>query len=196
MNRGIRQAWAVLPAALIVGGLMAGTAQAQTAATTDVWCNAVIGWGNTPLRTASGGYVIHNGSFPCPAQTTAAPAPAAPGLQNEYLVFFDWNKSNITPAADRIIGDVVSALGANRSTARVQVIGHTDTSGAPNYNQRLSMRRAASVKQVLVAKGVPAANVTTEGRGETQLLVRTGDNVREPSNRRAQILPRVAGPTS
>lgn len=181
-------------AALVAGGLVVGLpAQAQTQDT--VWCNPVIGWGNTPVRTASGGYAIHKDSYPCPATVVSTPAPALPTLQPEYLVFFDWDKSNITPAADKVLADIVTALNRNQS-ARIQVVGHTDTSGAPAYNQRLSMRRAESIKSALVAKGVPASAIMTEGRGETQLLVQTGANVREPSNRRGQIIPRVSGPTS
>lgn len=180
---------AMVPAAIVAGGLLAAPAQAQE------WCNPVISWGNTPVRTADGGYAIHQGSYRCPqAAAVTEQTTAVGGLQREYLVFFDWDKSNITPAADRVLSDMVTA--AANQPVRVRVVGHTDTSGKPSYNQKLSVRRAESVKRALVAKGVPAGNITTEGRGESELLVRTGDNVREPSNRRAQILPTVAGPSS
>lgn len=180
---------AMLPAVVVAGGLLASPAMAQAEA--KVWCNPVIGWGNVPVRTADGGYAIHQGSYGCPA--TAQETSPVGGLQREYLVFFDWDKSNITPAADRVLSDMVTA--AKGQAVRVRVVGHTDTSGKPSYNQKLSVRRAESVKRVLVAKGVPAGAITTEGKGEGELLVKTGDNVREPSNRRAQVLPTVA-PTS
>jgi outer membrane protein OmpA-like peptidoglycan-associated protein len=125
--------------------------------------------------------------------SVAAPAvtpPAAVQPQTEYLVFFDWDKAEITPVSDKIIGDAAAAAGRVRAVS-VHVIGHTDTSGSPAYNQRLSVRRAEAVKRGLVTKGVPANQVSIEGKGETQLLVPTGANVREPSNRRAQILIRV-----
>ncbi len=196
MNKIIRATMATVPAAIIAFGLAAGAQAQEGIGTTEVWCNPVIGWGNTPVRTASGGYAIHQGSYPCPpaAAPAVAPAPAV-RAQTEYLVFFDWDKSNITPAADRVISDAVAAIGRG-ADARVHVIGHTDTSGSPAYNQRLSVRRADAVKNSMVAKGIPAANITTEGRGESQLLVQTGPNVREPSNRRAQILPRGANAPS
>lgn len=181
---------AMLPAVIVAGGLLASPAMAQAEA--KEWCNPVIGWGNVPVRTADGGYAIHQGSYACPP-TVSQQTTAVGGLQREYLVFFDWDKSNITPAADRVLGDMVTA--AKGQPVRVRVVGHTDTSGKPSYNQKLSVRRAESVKRVLVAKGVPAGAITTEGKGESELLVRTGDNVREPSNRRAQVLPTVA-PTS
>lgn len=183
---------ALLPAVFVAGGLLASPALAQAEA--QEWCNPVIGWGNVPVRTAGGGYAIHQGSYACPAATTMTQQTAAVGgLQREYLVFFDWDKSNITPAADRVLSDMVTA--GKGQALRVRVVGHTDTSGKPSYNQKLSVRRAESVKRVLVAKGVPAGAITTEGKGESDLLVKTGDNVREPSNRRAQVLPTVA-PTS
>ncbi len=200
MKTVVRAGLAFLPAAIVAIGLSA-TANAQDAAlvgTGAKWCNPVIGWTGqvTPgvdARTADGGYVIHQGSYPCPPAAAAAPAPMAQ-VQSEYLVFFDWDKSVVTPAADRVIGDAVAAIGKSGG-AKIHVVGHTDSSGSPAYNQKLSIRRAEAVKKALVAKGIAAAAITTEGKGESQLLVQTGPNVREPSNRRAQILPKV-GPTS
>jgi outer membrane protein OmpA-like peptidoglycan-associated protein len=68
------------------------------------------------------------------------------------------------------------------------VTGHTDTSGAVEYNLALSLRRANSVKDALVARGVPDGNVSVAGRGESELAVPTGDGVREQANRRAVIV--------
>lgn len=134
-------------------------------------------------------------SFGAPTVTPAA-APAAPAApvaqqpQTEYLVFFDWDKADITPVSDKIISDAAAAAGKLRAVG-IHVIGHTDTSGKPAYNQKLSVRRADAVKRSLVSKGVPTNQISIEGKGESALMVATGDNVREPSNRRAQILIRV-----
>ncbi len=178
MNKGIRFGLGAISAAIVAGGLLAAPASAQKI------CNPVIHGSNIAV-TQTGGVVTHAGSYACP---NAQPRPQA-----EYLVFFDWDRSNITPAAERILNDAVASFG---TTARVHVIGHTDTSGDPTYNQRLSIRRAQSVQSALVQRGIPAANITIEGKGETQLLVPTGPNVREPSNRRAQVLNRSAAPAS
>lgn len=72
------------------------------------------------------------------------------------------------------------------------MIGHTDTSGAPSYNQRLSLRRAEAVRQAMIKHGTPANIISIEGVGENQLMVPTGPNVREPSNRRAQIMIKIS----
>ena len=71
--------------------------------------------------------------------------------------------------------------------ARVTIVGHTDTVGSDSYNQKLSNCRADAAKSGLVGKGVPADAISASGRGETELMVKTGDNVKEPQNRRATI---------
>jgi OOP family OmpA-OmpF porin len=180
--------------ALALLGLATAFAPAASAQGTAEMCNPVLDSSNEAvLAAASGSLVLHSGSVPCPPQVTAAPpapapAPApAPSLADSvYFVFFDFDRSTITPAAQDIINTVVSDFRRNNA-AGVSVVGHTDTSGAPAYNQRLSERRATAVRDALVRGGVPANAVTTAGRGEEQPLIATGDGVREPSNRRAEI---------
>ena len=128
---------------------------------------------------------------PAPAAAPApapAPAPAQPAaIQRSYLVFFDFDRSNITPEAARVIQQ--AADNAKRGgVSRIVVTGHTDTSGPAAYNQRLSERRATAVRDELVKNGMTTGQITTIGKGETDLLVKTGDNVREPQNRRAEIV--------
>jgi outer membrane protein OmpA-like peptidoglycan-associated protein len=73
---------------------------------------------------------------------------------------------------------------------RIEVNGYTDTSGKPQYNQRLSVRRAQVVAAELAKDGVPQSAITIQGFGETHLLVSTGPGVREPQNRRVEIIIR------
>lgn len=103
-----------------------------------------------------------------------------------YLVFFDWDKATITPSAESIL-DAVAAEVAKNPPQAVDVVGHADTSGSNEYNDKLSSRRAAAVKTALVKRGVNASIIQSTSRGEHELLVQTPDNVREPSNRRANI---------
>ncbi len=71
--------------------------------------------------------------------------------------------------------------------APITITGFTDTTGTPQYNLRLSKRRAEAVADAMVGEGVDAGRITTDGVGENNLLIPTGDGVAEPQNRRAQI---------
>jgi OOP family OmpA-OmpF porin len=112
-----------------------------------------------------------------------APPPVKP---SEFLVFFDWDKYNITAEAQKIIVDATNAAKA-QNAKQVRIVGHTDTSGSAAYNLRLSERRAQAVAASMIKLGIPATSIVTVGRGQEDLLVPTPDNVREPQNRRAAI---------
>jgi OOP family OmpA-OmpF porin len=118
------------------------------------------------------------------AQVVAPPVQPA---TRSYLVFFDWDRAELTDRARQIVGD--AARGSTHTqTTRIQVNGYTDTSGSPHYNQGLSLRRAQAVAAELVRDGVPAPEISIQGFGETHLLVATGPGVREPQNRRVEIV--------
>lgn len=125
------------------------------------------------------------------AARSAAPPPAKPAPAAEkYLVFFDWNRWNLTPDARRIVK--TAAENARRTGAtRVEITGHADRSGAKGYNLRLSERRAITVRAALVKGGIAPDKITTSAKGETVPLVPTADGVREPQNRRAEIFLRI-----
>jgi OOP family OmpA-OmpF porin len=124
---------------------------------------------------------------PPPAPPPPAPPAPPPPTHQVYLVFFDWDKYNITPEGMQII-----QLAANqyRSGGRVtlQVTGYTDTSGSAGYNQRLSERRANAVAAALERLGVPRSDMVVAGRGMNDLRVPTPPGVREPQNRRVEIV--------
>lgn len=103
-----------------------------------------------------------------------------------YLVFFDFNKSSITTGAESVL-DAVAAEVRKRNASTIEIVGHTDSSGSNNYNEKLAIRRANAVRDALAARGLSVSVMNIDGRGERELLVKTADNVREPANRRAQI---------
>ena len=124
---------------------------------------------------------------PPPPPTPAPVAAPAPAPEKTYLVFFDWDKYNLTPRATQIIAQAASDS-KTANTTSLSVSGYTDTSGTAVYNQGLSMRRAKSVAAQLVTDGVPASEIEIHAFGETHLLVPTGPGVREPQNRRVEII--------
>jgi outer membrane protein OmpA-like peptidoglycan-associated protein len=121
---------------------------------------------------------------PPPPAPVAAPAPA-----RTYLVFFDFARADLTDRARQIIAE--AATNAPRvQTTRIEVTGHTDTVGSAAYNQGLSVRRAEAVAGELERRGIPRSQMVITGRGFSQPLVPTGPNVREPQNRRVEIVLR------
>ena len=103
------------------------------------------------------------------------------------MVFFDWDRSNLSQQALQTIGQAAAQY-KTKGSARITATGHTDKSGPESYNMALSLRRANTVKDALVRDGVPATAITVIGKGETQPLVPTADGVREPQNRRVEIV--------
>jgi OmpA-OmpF porin, OOP family len=155
-------------------------------------------------RFSSGDYRAHSiilaltwslGGVFAQAQATTAAAPAAEppppppptGARNEFIVYFDFDKSSLTAAARQILDEAAAAYMQNKPV-RISVTGYTDTVGTVAYNLALSVRRADAVRDYLRGKGVPVDAMDVEGKGKTNLRVPTPDGVREPQNRRVEII--------
>lgn len=104
----------------------------------------------------------------------------------KYLVFFDFNASKVDAGGSSVIDSIAAEI-KKQSIRSVNVVGYTDTSGSKKYNKRLSAKRANSVRDALVARGVDANLLIIDSMGEDNLMVPTADEVREPANRRAEI---------
>ena len=115
------------------------------------------------------------------------PAPPPPPPQKVFLVFFDWDKYNITPEGEKIIELAAQQYKAGGSV-KLQVTGYTDTTGSYAYNQRLSERRANAVATRLAALGVARSDMAVAGHSFNDLRVPTPLGVREPQNRRVEIV--------
>jgi outer membrane protein OmpA-like peptidoglycan-associated protein len=102
------------------------------------------------------------------------------------IVYFDYDKANLTPEAANLIREAATRAQANDVNS-VVVVGHTDRSGGSAYNQALSERRAAVVRDALIANGIAADKVRVEAYGEDRPAKPTEDGVREPLNRRAEV---------
>jgi outer membrane protein OmpA-like peptidoglycan-associated protein len=146
--------------------------------------------GTTRSETIKIGNYGHSGliglrySFGAAPVVAAAAAPVASA--RTFSVFFDWSKADLTDRARQIIGEAASARG--QGVTRIEVNGFTDRSGPADYNMRLSQRRADAVAAELVRRGVPRNEIVTHGFGEENNLVPTADGVREPQNRRVEII--------
>ena len=122
------------------------------------------------------------------APMAVPPLEPMPVEEAMYLVFFDWDSDKIGSGGLSVIDAVGNEVKGRLDTLkRINVVGHTDTSGSAAYNRRLGMRRANAVRDALVERGIDPAIIRVESRGQDDLLVQTGANVREPANRRANI---------
>jgi OOP family OmpA-OmpF porin len=116
----------------------------------------------------------------------APPPPAPPPAPEQFVVFFGFNKANITGEAMQVITDA-ARVAKETGAASILIVGHTDSSGSDKYNEALSQRRASAVKSALVDLGIEEGKISATGKGESELIVKTGDGVKEPQNRRATI---------
>jgi outer membrane protein OmpA-like peptidoglycan-associated protein len=114
----------------------------------------------------------------------AAFAQAAP---SNYQVFFDFDHADLTPKAVQIVDEAAANAAAGKVT-NIDVTGYTDTVGSEEYNLRLSRRRALTVQAELTKQGIPANEIAIFAKGKHDLLVPTADGVKEPQNRRVQIV--------
>ena len=118
-----------------------------------------------------------------------APVPVAPVSQKvtyEATALFDFDKSNLKKEAKAQLDDLVSKS-KNAAIEVVIAVGHADSTGGDDYNQKLSLRRADAVKAYLVEKGIDKARVYTEGKGEKQPVADNKTSAGRSKNRRVDV---------
>jgi outer membrane protein OmpA-like peptidoglycan-associated protein len=120
-----------------------------------------------------------------PVRETTADAPSA-----SITVSFASGSWTLTPEAERALAPLGRALSSqDLASYRFRIEGHTDNVGDPSSNQALSERRAAAVREYLIAKfGVNPSRLVAVGLGETQLLVPTPPQTSNARNRRVQVV--------
>ena len=123
---------------------------------------------------------------PPPPPPPPPPMPVAPPPVTTFIVFFDFNQSNLTDAAQSVVTQAV-IVAKTKGFVKVQIVGHTDTVGSDKYNMKLSLERAQAVKDEMVREGLDGTTIAINGKGFHDPLVATGPGVREPQNRRAVI---------
>jgi OOP family OmpA-OmpF porin len=115
-----------------------------------------------------------------------APKPMAKPAPRSFIVFFDWDKSNIRSDARKVL-KAAAAYAKKSGLGRVRLVGHADRSGKSGYNMGLSKRRSAAVSATLVKLGLRSRGISMSAKGESSPMVGTKDGVREPRNRRVEI---------
>lgn len=126
---------------------------------------------------------------PAPSPAPVSAAPEQPMPARTYLVFFDWDRADLTDRARQIIAEAAQAATRVQVT-RLEVAGHADRTGTPAYNLGLGQRRAQNVAAELVRRGVAREAITVTSFGDTGPLVATAADIREPQNRRVEIVVR------
>ena len=146
-----------------------------------------------PVKDGSGACVVTSGIVhpECAGTKAPAPAPAAPVSVRQAVVIqadalFDFDKSVLRPDGRKSIDDAMAKMGGV-DLEMVIATGHTDSIGSDQYNQRLSERRAAAVKDYLVSKGIAASKITTIGKGESQPVATNKTAEGRQKNRRVDI---------
>jgi OOP family OmpA-OmpF porin len=123
---------------------------------------------------------------PAPVAAPPAPPPAAMAPSKQmFIVFFEFDKSSLTPDGKKVVDAAAAAFKSGKSN--VALAGYTDLSGTQQYNLALSHRRADMVKAALVKDGVPASVIAENWYGKQNPRVPTADGVREPQNRRVEV---------
>lgn len=117
---------------------------------------------------------------PLPPQNLSGPL--------EFIVYFDFDKASLRSDAKSVIDQAVGLLRKGAQAPTLKLVGHTDTVGTEKYNLKLSERRVKAVLNALVDSGVDPARIQTFAAGESDPAVKTGDNVREPLNRRVEAV--------
>ena len=124
---------------------------------------------------------------PPPPPPPPPPAPKSVEVPRNYLIFFDWDQSTLRPEALAIIQAAADNV-KKGGLAKISATGHADRSGPDRYNLGLSERRAEAVKAELVRLGIAAPDIAVAWKGEREPLVATPDGVREPQNRRVEVV--------
>lgn len=166
-----------------------------------------LAWVGGLLAVAGVGVLVAHHLLPAPEavfrRDAAAPPPAAArrplmigaasavereAERKSFLVFFEWDRADLTEESKQTIATAVRLWTQRAGTGRIEVRGYSDTAPSTARATEVSRDRAMAVSVELVRKGVPAGSIAASGQGDQRLLVPTGPNQRERMNRRVEII--------
>ena len=113
-------------------------------------------------------------------------APMAAKVASKFVVYFDFNKSNLNAKAQNVISQIAAAAYAAKPS-RISISGHTDLAGANKYNDMLASMRSKAVAKALSERGISSGSLKLESHGEKQPWMKTPDGTRQAANRRVQV---------
>ena len=155
-------------------------------------------FGSTDLNTPRAGSLATATAAPGPARTVSddevtrlfgAALAAVPPAPRHFTLQFKFESDTLTEASAALIPEILAAVRA-MPVPEVAVVGHTDTMGEPKANIALGLKRATSVRTILVGAGLAESTVVVTSHGEADLIVKTRNNTPEPRNRRVEITVR------
>jgi len=155
---------------------------AKAQASFDCWLEEE--WEGDPDTSCKDAFFAAEAQLKPPAPL-APPAALAP--PKTFAVFFDFDRAGVSAQAKAVLAEVAKAQGETHAPV-LHISGFTDTVGTKRYNHKLSIRRAQAVAQALTKLGIPDAQLDVKGYGKEHLAVPTKDNVKEPRNRRVEIV--------
>jgi outer membrane protein OmpA-like peptidoglycan-associated protein len=110
-----------------------------------------------------------------------------PKQPKHYLLYFQKGSTNLTADSEATLPQILHSI-KEISSENISVIGHSDTDGDWDFNLRLSRERALTVSHILMREGIQQTHITSTSHGEENPLVKTGNNVPEPRNRRVEVV--------
>ena len=139
------------------------------------------------LRTVECGAAEPQATLQVPPPEPAAPRPQVESVSFDAVALFDFDRAELRSDARGVLSGLVQRIQSTKGVTRVKVTGHTDSTGPAAYNQKLSERRAASVRSYLVEQGISADLVSSRGMGEEQPIASNDTRDGRQKNRRVEV---------
>lgn len=114
---------------------------------------------------------------------------AEPLSPKSFLLYFKKSSTQLTIQSSELIPQILKCI-KERQSVDISVIGHTDTMGSKKVNFTLAAKRAGTIRDFLISKGMDGQLIQADSHGEGNLLVPTGDEISEPKNRRVEVIVR------
>jgi outer membrane protein OmpA-like peptidoglycan-associated protein len=163
--------------------------------------------GEIQIRNKHGSRIINQAGYAVSVSSGNAPQPpvimpeeevkqifadaldAVPLPSTRFILYFVWESTELKPNSRATIKEIIDEI-RKRASTEISVSGHTDRAGSNEFNIALSRKRAEYVRDLLIAEGIAPEAISVASHGEGNPIIKTPDNVREPRNRRVEVIIR------